>query len=433
MAKRNLKPTGEILPRDYGLMLEMPGWERVFVSPMKYALAQLLLWNPQEIQGWLSDWAAVNETSYEEAEQSLSKGISKKRDQGIIDFSRSQTTKPSILKAKKYGNKIQADVKSKTRGHYFVTIPEFNSTRDINIAFPGATCHCLDRKWGDLNGKKLTPNCVHISALEIALAEDTRTRESVERNITALPPADRESWQEATLPFTFNFFKPDNRYFEGDIEVHRALFDMIMQHYAQGKSHFEVSSEALKNPRIYSPPLAKAIMNPNDRAKFAVFRGKEKETIHDTPELSSTRSALAKLDTYLSEQWQYVQSGYSREFVGTPWEVISRRFVPRGPKVQSPVYSVCTQEGMPPLIVRHQLKHKARKWVNSSDPMPEVPPFARINQPYESIEDATRRNSTTTVILPFSVENGRKGIPISQNLRQLYESLISSVDMSKEK
>ncbi len=441
------RATGEILPRTYGIMLEMPGNHNLFVTPMAFALAQIQLERPREIRARISDWAKRNDKNKAEIEEKFrrSAGNEHERD-AFLNHSRQPNTngKLALKEVRHLGAAFKADVKSRTHkegsqdnvDYYHVALHHPLANRDITIGFPYGECGCEDSRWNSYKKKSVTAECVHMAALEIALATDVASRAASDKNITGLTPEARKIYLDRTstlahpsLPFTFNFFKPLADCSESQGAQHRMLTDMIMNHFVRKKGHYELNGEALSHIELFSPVLLKALAHPLDRARFAVLK-QDKRTI--TPKspaedrlYGSITEALDKIDARFQTELGFVPVGYVREFVGTPWEVVATRYVEKYRRGGTGlVYSVCAREDVPPVIVCRNLEHKTGNLLDSKDPQPCVHPFARLGKTFPSRDDATRRMSPTRVILP-TARGEDKGIKVSANLADFYRRIVA--------
>jgi hypothetical protein len=172
---KNPRETGVILPRYYGLRINMPRGESIFVTPMHYALAQLLLESPSEIRLRLEDWAEFNSQNPIEVKSEFVSGVQKKEGtKNVLNFGRRTANRQSqdsmaLRKVKAYGNKLTAEAKSKGKGNYHaIFIPQPNEHRSVKISHPGAHCECPDASWGEVKGRNSTSICTSLAALDFA-------------------------------------------------------------------------------------------------------------------------------------------------------------------------------------------------------------------------------------------------------------------------
>ncbi len=433
MATNRKRSTGEILPRNYGLRLSMPlSHPDIFVSPIAYAIAQVMLESPAEIRARMQDYARRHEEDPEVVSRSFVAGVlEREHSKNLLNFARRtahrRAHKLALQGVERDGRMFIGEVKSKGRkGLYKFTLPIPDFNRDANISYPGARTGTNDNLFNEGKGKNITVIGIHLAVPEIAIYQDGITRLSQEANMTGLAPKDRIARQELpNLPFTFNFFSSVEQMNEQQLELYQTLTDIVFNYYLKGLSQYESSVLALQNPNIYSPELIKAILHQRDRAQFKVLRQDEKEVneAHLTPtqdrRYAAVTTLLSKIRTYLEKFRESHFAGYCREFVGTPWETVARRFEPSG---QGPVYSVVTSSEHPPLIVGRLLKHKAQDWINSYDPFQTDNIADKIGLKYSIIDDQTRRESTVELILPDEALRER-GIHIPENLQREYDAL----------
>lgn len=421
--------TGLILPRSYGLRLAMPqSMPDVFISPVSYILGQIMLETPGEIRNRVRDWADRHGESYEESLEALVKGVLKReKTKNILNFSRRTESRQvhdlALQNMKHYGGNFTGEVKSKgPDGYYSFSLPEPCQRRDCNISYPGARVGNSDNLWNEGKGKNMSVIGVHLAVPEIAIAIDYATGMAQRANTTGLAPRERKMGFVPNLPFTFNSFKNPEQMSENELAQYRLLTDLFMDYYVNGNSQYKLSVEAMKNP-VFSEELKRAIVHPKDRAKFKVLRQREEEKQKDdlssaeARHYASTVKLLEGIKSYFEKEWDYTSSGYMREFPDSDWETVARRFEPKG---EGPVYSVCVVEKVP-VLVRRYLGHKAVNWIDSSDKN-QFHPLKRLRRRYNSVDDATRRDSVTEVVLPDR-QLREKGIYIPRNLQEIYNSL----------
>ncbi|PIN89894.1 hypothetical protein COU60_02255 [Candidatus Pacearchaeota archaeon CG10_big_fil_rev_8_21_14_0_10_34_76] len=430
---RKRRKTGEILPRAYGIRISMPrGIEDVFVSPAPYILAQLMLETRSEIRARIKDYAERNKVDETELTEEFVEKVKKRNgSKNILNFSRRTRTRRSNLALEGLthrGSRFSGSVKSTEEGSYLFTIPEPPAFRDTPIGFPGAWVNTKDKIYSEEKGKMVVVG-THLAVPEIALITDEQTKMSQSENMTGLYPTQRQMRSPMpVLPFTFNIFKNLERMTDKERERHSLITDLIMRHYINGATQYEISVEALNHTELLSPELISAIKNPRDRARFKVLRQKEKEFIEGSLTDSEERRYAAitnlveNISTYLKETHGYIPTGYGREFVGTPWEAIARRFEPPRESTSGLVYSIVTSEGHVPLIIKKQLGNKSHNWQDVNDPMQTLHIAHKIDRTYDIVDDMTRQDCAVT--LPSPDKKLRElGIQIPQILQKDYDEL----------
>lgn len=435
MSKRPRK-TGQILPRNYGLRLAMPGIQDIFVSPAAYLIAQVMLETPAEIRARLRDWSERHNEQYEDVEYAFAEAVEKREgSKNILNTSRRTASRYSDLvlsKVRREQNRFTGTVKSKEKGDYDFALPFPPIGRGVNIGYPGARVGNKDNLYNEGKGKALSVIGAHLAVPEIALATDNQSSLPQRSNMTGLFPRDRKIESVMpSLPFTFNMFKSPEIMNQGELEMYRLVTDLIVNYYGKKESQYGISVEALKNPRIFSPELISAINHPTDRAQFKVLRQKEQEVSlqpgsQEDRRHASVTTLVAKISDYLRDSFDYVPSGYSREFVGTPWETVAKRFEPRG-NAKGPVYSITVSDEHPPILVRKYLSHKSLVWGGFIDAMVTSHISEKLDSYYTSIDDVTRRESQVVLVLPD--ENlKKKGIVVPEILKKEYDSLRAGVN-----
>ncbi|OIO81831.1 hypothetical protein AUJ84_00010 [Candidatus Pacearchaeota archaeon CG1_02_32_132] len=431
MAKRPRK-TGQILPRNYGLRLAMPGRQDLFVSPAAYIIAQVMLETPKEIRTRLRDWSERHNEDYGEVEPTFVDAVEKREgSKNILNVSRRtgsrQLTDLALPKVRREQTRFTGVVKSKERGEYDFALPFYDSARAVNIGYPGARVGNEDNLYNEGKGKDLSIIGVHLAIPEIALAIDEQSGTPQWANMTGLFPRQRKTESIMPhLPFNFNFFKSLENMTPDELELYRLVTDLIVNYYGKNSSQYEMSVSALKNSKIFSSELVMAINSPSDRAQFKVLRQKEQEISLEPGSQEDRRHAAVttlvdNISKYLQESFYYVPVGYCREFVGTPWETIARRFEPKG-NGKGPVYSIAISDEHPPILVRKYLSHKSLRWAEFPDTLVTSHISQKLNHPYTSIDDVTRRESHVELVLPDETLR-KKGIVVPEILNKEYDTL----------
>lgn len=435
------RSTGTIAPRAYGVRLFMsPYVESVFVPPHSYLIAQLMLETPDEIRARLTDWAHRNGGSPKDVTESFARAVEKREgSRKILNMSRFKNRKKLLHVLPdmgRFGAVFSGQVRSKDddpkREWYQFTIPEPPMRREVPISYPGATVETVQNLRAGEKIRGTTYVSPHLAAVELALVHDERTRASQEENITGLTPQDRKMKAGTPkLPFTFNFFKDPANLSRKERTLYDLVTDALVTLYLGKGTHYETDVELLGHSEIYGPELTNAVTSPRDLATFKVIRQgevnrKSEEANTETGRRdASVRTLVNNLELYLERTRKYYSTGYCREFVGTPWEAVARRFQS---STDNPVYSIVTSDNHPPLVVKRDLGHKAAEWVDSRD-MAQVQGMRRgadfaafIGVKYESVDDATRRNSTVEIILP-DVKLMSREYRVPRNLQAEYDAL----------
>lgn len=438
MSNTEKRKTGKILPRNYGLRLSMPREAGdVFVAPTAYALAQVMLETPQEIKTRIQDWVQFRgEGNRRKIEGELRDAVMQKEGSlNVLNLSRrvSEHQDPEKLiltNMKHHGAVFTGSVRSKEEGKYAFSLREPPKFRAINISYPGSRVETLDSLYNEGKGRDIVVIGAHQAIPEIALYLDAHSRISQRSNITGLLPSEREMNSKLPeLPFTFNFFKTPDKMNKGELEKYRTVTEILLDYYIEGKSQYELNKKALQNPRILSPELVKSINYHTDPAQFKVLRQREEEisksklTSDEDRRYAATTNMIKKIGAYLERNRQCYPAGYSREFIGTPWETVARRFESKG---RGPVYSLVTSDEHPPLIVARLLGEKSLMWSKSYDPVQKGHVSEKIGLKYSQLDDVTRRDSQVQLILPD--KNLRNvGFSIPFNLQREYDELRSKI------
>lgn len=401
MKSTNTQPTipnGEILPRDYGIILYRSG-RRLFISPSKYVMGKILLETPQEIRRRVSEKARREGYKIRDLEDKLKKGVRRREgDQNFLKTNKGERKEktPAIHSVKYYAGSHTANIKSKSSPQY-------------HEASTGAVtrCGCEDSFWVDI--KHIDVVCTHIATLETALYLDNKNCNPVDENITGLPPRERVSRE---IPFTLA---------NGQEESERLLTDVLFDYYVEGMNHYEINRGLIENPMIYSQWLRDLLENPNNSnssAEIRVLRQEERK-VQRTKSNRRLLGAIHSLTERLSQELVargFNRAGYGLEFQGSCYEVVGQRFV-NG----NTLYSMCTREDFPPILVKKHLGEKMNLFVSRDTRYDS--PFDRVGEKYVSKDDSTRRECLTEVIIPGMREDSIVSVPIV--LKEAYKRAMS--------
>ncbi|HLC46868.1 MAG TPA: hypothetical protein VJI75_03950 [Candidatus Nanoarchaeia archaeon] len=406
--------TNEIIPRNYGITLHSPYNKRLFLCPSQYMLGHLTLETSAEIRARLHEYSERKGIPYRKLSSDFrAKVMRREKGTGIIDLSR----RLALKEVNRYGGKISAQVLSKSGvDHYPVNISDaqrFPSGRlPPGIEYHDSKCSCESAFWADV--KEIDISCPHISALEIALVSDNNSpKDSAKRNITGLTKKARGDFNE--LPFALSRI---GAFSNGRIAIpeQRALTDLMMGYYLENKNQYDIDVEALSDEMMYTPALRAEMLNGS--AVFSVLRQKESAASDLSSSEARYQGAVRALVERISSELQtrdYRSKGYAREFVGTDFESVARRWE-NGVKA----YHICTSRENPPLIVVRHLEKKAHDWMRPDDPRQDSP-FRRIGESYTSIDDASRREGSTQVVIPGERPDSMLFVP--EELKRRYAAL----------
>ena len=354
----------------------------------------------------------------------------------VLNYSRRTAKRKSGLTLREMvhnGDRFYGDVKSKGKfplneGYYEFTIKEPPEKRDINIGYPGSTVNTPDKYWSDGKKKNVTVVVTHLTVPEIALFNDQMFGLNQDSNITGLSPKERSTGLPLPEPpFTFNRFTKNYKRNLAALDFNQLITDLIMEYYIDGITQYEMSVRIANEPRLFGAELLKAIRHPGDRGRFQVLRQMEKQiepedSIEDR-HYASARALMGRIERVILESRSgYHFTGYMREFPSkdpkNSYESISKRFEPAG---RGPVYSLFIFEGIP-IIVKRDLGHKVDDLMSNDGAEQETHPFKRLGRRYSSIDDVTRREATTEIILPDTRLIGQN-ILVAQNLRDIYDKV----------
>ena len=393
--------TGKILPRDYGVELRLSQRRKVFFSPLKYAIAKLMLETSDQVKKRLETISQERGTPLDELVEALGKGVKKRHRTKVI---LNKDRRDILRGTHRYGLDIAARVQSKRRGSKLTKIT-FGENEEL--AYLKTECHCEDVYWDGT--KRYEAICTHLAVLEEAIYLDNQTKQPRDDNLTGLLPRERPLIQ---LPF--RLLSVSRR----DEILDPKVTKMILDYYVEGKNFYEINKNALKDPQIFTSKLVKNLRSPWQKARFVVLSQEEKKKSNPSPQervLYGSIKAVERRITGMLRERGFYRDGFGVEFQGTDHEIVGRRF-----RSGSEVYSICIGEDLPPVIVHKFLGSQPRNIFQSHDGRNDHP-LLRENESYESIDDTTRRFALTKVILPG--RNERSEVFVSQNLARLYTQL----------
>ncbi len=379
MAQKKSIQTSQIIPRDYGLTYKL-GEEKYFFSPSKLALATIGLETPAKIRQRLKVKAQKEGMPLKELEEILTTAVQKK------DTTKTLLNENPILEAKKYSNHTHGKIQSKSRVEpYDVLIGRQQSTKSSSqILYSSHSCSCPDAFWAEAKNRNVM--CIHEAQMMLAIYKDTHPIISTANSLTGLFPRDR---QVISLPFNFQ-----NKRLP---QLDELVTDVLFYYYVEGKKHYEINRKLLENPQIYSFFLTNAIQSGDD-VQFEVLRQKEKQITSDskhTQEYFAAANALQKRAASMLKQRGFNSTGYSIEFKDSENETVTKRF-----QNKNEVISLTTTHLTPPMLIRKYLGAKSQNiFGDQNSPQTLVP-----NTQYVSIDDNTRRESLTQILLPTDPE-----------------------------
>lgn len=417
MEKINKTKTGIILPRDYGISLWSNG-KKTFLSPMKYILAQLMLEKPKEIELRIKKMANEKGLVFKELNDEFKFSVLKKN----TSLNILKIDSESLIKnTKKYNNTIHSQIHSmsnKFPSYYNLQLSQTNNQH--------SRCSCSDNYWNEIkySGDQM---CTHLSSLELALWQDLNSTKSSKNNNTGLTK--RDLLQNLLLPFEFH---QDHK----DDYLEKLTNDALFDYFIEKKSHVNINKKLLDKPIIYSEKLRNKLESNDDCLSYQILRLKEKDFITQKLPIADKiyYNCVKALDIRLQNELKsrgYQFESYGLEFKGTEHETISKRF-----RNKDQIYSICMSSHQLPLLVRKNLGEKSSNLYNSNDlncirsstnPNFNLNPIEREIE-YMSIDDKTRRECLTKIIVPgFS---GNSIVEIPNFLREIYNQTLNRFSMS---
>ena len=350
----------------------------MFIAPAQYLLGIVALESEQGIKKRLSRVAGVLGEDVDDLFEKI--GVGAQRRYGSRDLLE-KSGRDVISGARRYGaRRVDAHIASRCgegKHHVQITYPHGSFSGDRGLMLPEEIrCSCPDQFYDDV--KSLDAMCGHAATLEVAMAADNATRRDVTSNLTGMYPRKRA---QIALPFTS-----------------KGVGEVLVARFIEGKGLYEINKNLLEKEETYSEELERFLAGERDLG-FRVKRlglkhvSKEKLSCDVAKMLQHYRGVLGRATKALLERG-YFRDGYGLEFKGSEWEVVARRFR-RGDQV----YSLCCQEDMPPVIVEKRLGRPFFNGLSSQDTHMDSP-YKRSGQIYECVDDLTRREAWTQVIIP---------------------------------
>lgn len=403
--------TGEIIPRDYGLVLTLRNKQKLFVSPSKYIIARLMLETPGEIRERIQVHSELIHVEYSRLEEMLVDGVvAREGTKNILNFDRKHKKK-TVKNVKVYTrDNVSANIKSKGRRHsaFYETIINNPSQESGILDYRGVECECKEDFWNKVKTVDAIM-CVHAATLESSLYLDGQSGLSSRRNITGLFPSKRKN--NPSMPFAF---------LEDDEEINRLVTHVLFAYYTDNSSHFNINKFLLSDEDNYSEALQKHFES--DNARFEVLRQKEREvskdslTSYEVKFFGSVKVLESRIINDLRHNRGFRKAGYALEFKGSEHEMVAQRFV-NGHEV----YSLCIGSGTPPILVHRYLGARVHNWISAKNGVQDSP-FRMSGEKFTSVDDATRRAGETEIIIP-GMRAGSK-FYVQDILKQKYNQLM---------
>ena len=386
--------SGEILPRDYGLMIRKGG-ENLFVSPSKFAFGLAHLEYPSDLERRIRDIARRRGETVRDVGEALKNAV-RSRAPGLWMKGRSLQD-VSGYTDDGYSACIQS--KSDTNKVYAFNISHIDISS--HIKHHRLICSCEDGRYGIL--KKVHVMCSHTSAFALALDMDDRSELSVEENFSGLPP--KERLIVPSIPFRY-YARKNAHGLSADQVMSDILFDILVDE----RKHFDVNRQVLDNPHMFALWTAGAMRDKYDSAQFEVLREKERECSRLRVD-ASIKSLTIKISERLTSQG-CIPTRYVLAFKGTDFESVARRF-----RKGNTVYDLVVNDSMLPILVRKILGKKAENLWNGDDVRTDHP-YMR-NEEYSNVDDATRNMCDEKIIIPTQHPDLSK--LVSQEVKNAYE------------
>jgi len=378
MEKAEKITTGEIIPRDYGIIIEREN-KKLFITPMNHIIGELILATPQEISQKLAKKAGQLKIRPNTLKKELAEAVKKR--EGTDNILRYGGRK-ALHWVRNY-NTIAGKVISKSRPEICgVQISYLENAKPGELNYASIGSDNPNEFWAKVKSKNRNLEIMidQAAALDLAIHKDNKQRKSAKNNLTRLFPRQRP---ETAMPF--NIADP---------------LEIIIEYYIEGRKRFELNKELLAKTENYTPELLQTFQNHPDNVYFSVIRQAEKEVqkTHPDRQYFGAVKALEKRIIQELKSKIFVWDQYGLEFRETQNETVSKRY-----RKGDQVYSICTQAGQPPLIVHKKLGEKAKNWITAKEARTDNP--YKRTEIYTSTDDTTRRQAWTQIITPGKGNN----------------------------
>ncbi len=381
--------TGEILPRDYGIVVRRRR-RAIFLSPTKFALGLALLESPDDLERRIRRHSEITGQNFRDAKKIFRESMNR-RSPRIFSGGR------AIESVALYGAMYDAFVRSqKNSSPHHVTMTVMD---DNHLGHYDASCDCGDYVYGQANGFSII--CPHISALALALDIDDGSGKSSSENLSGLLPRDRRRIPK--IPFM---------YYSRDSD--QGMTQILWKLLVEKKSQYEINRSLLSEQPIHASWVREAVRDFYDRARYEVLRQEEKEASYDRLS-ASVRTLVEKLCESLQKQ-EYIPQRYVLAFKGTSYESVARRF-----RKGDVVYDVVSSRKLLPLIVRKILHRKSSDVWHGNDSV-KIHPYSRHGKDRVNVDDSTRRICDESVIIPLMHE--KLSNLVSQEVGREYEKVL---------
>ncbi|MFW5746093.1 MAG: hypothetical protein ACOCWQ_00915 [Nanoarchaeota archaeon] len=404
--------TGQIIPRDYGIVLQRPRSQRMFLSPSKYALAAWMVMSPQRRYEAIDRYAQEVGAASRELDIELAQAIQKKEGSDVLVR---LAGREQIRKVSRYRSAVSASVRSKkdADADYHPHLWAYQEMQPGRPPYRGARCDCAESHWATV--KPAIAMCPHAATLETALYIDNVSRSAQDETLTGLFPRDRP-----------RAISPPFRLVSGSRSaIGRGMVEMLTAYYLEGRSHYDINREYTHDKSIRSDWLSSMLSSGSDDAQFMVMRHGER--MLDPANLSYEQKRLLGSVNNVQRQVRamlkksgFSFDGYAVERVSSDEEVIAHRF-----RQRDVAYTLCIGENQLPLIIKRHLGDKVAEEQMLGQQLT-ARGFGEDNgEPYLSVDPVTCRESMTRTILPGFRHDSE--VRISNVLREAYQSALQQL------
>lgn len=408
--------TPEVVPRRYILAYTTPERVKIGLSPSAYVMASVLLSTEAELDDRLKRWQSFRIEHAARKHHSRSDSPvfrldgrnAKLLDMPFDDLKNTLVEKiasSSREGAKTLwvvgGNDVIQDAQFWKRGLSGKVRRKANSRGDRNfrhtsignplltpsggLAINRVMCECPNAFFEDGKERAIETLCYHAALLNTAFYLSLR--------------GDRDLVK-------FKFGKPSNpaipfHLTPNDLESARFLdMDTLVAYYILGNNLFSIDRKLSRLGYLHFSRAVETMVR-DGNMRFEVLRQELKKTDKDTPYIAAVDSLLKRMRGALLED-EFRRVGYVLEYEGSRYETVGERYR-KGDLVISLVYS----ERLPPHYIIKELGQRVDLYGDEKVVVQEHP-FSRINRKERTIDDSTRRECYSRILLPGSVRGAKR-------------------------
>ncbi len=414
--------TPEVVKRHYGVAFVNDG-VKIIAYPSAFVVAAVILSTEKELDERLKAWQAFRKEHYgrgfhKRPDSPLFKLDGKYRQ--LLDVPASDLKKLLLERIVKeegaqtlYRCEPDEAVKNGGFGTHFLfgdarrkeNARGDTTTRHVTVGNPlldrgnhiGTTkveCgECNSKRYEDTKEARVNPICYHAAEVWEAFWMSIRGKRDLVRFKDGIP-------KNPTIPFNLT---PD------DLWGLYLDIDTLVSRYILGETLFSIDRKLMRLGGLSNPLEAMIRVG---EANFQVVRQRFREQVMPRRYIQESRALLIKMRRAL-EGNGFTRVGYVLEYEHTKYETVAERYT-KGNKA----VSICYRNDLPVHYVYRELGkfidlNGDRKVINPEHP------FSRLRMAERNIDDCTRRECISRILLPQS-RTGKKGIYIPQRVHQAY-------------